>query len=107
MRAREHARPGRPPASAAAMRRAPRSCLASRRKRPRAGLPSDPRLKEWRPPGAMEFRILGPLEVIDERGVVALGGTKPRAVLAVLLLHANQPVSPEQLALALWGGEAP
>jgi DNA-binding SARP family transcriptional activator len=55
----------------------------------------------------MEFRILGPLEVVDERGVLALGGVKPRAVLAVLLLHANQPVSADQLALALWGEEAP
>jgi len=36
-----------------------------------------------------------------------LGGPKPRAVLAVLLLHANQPVSAERLALALWGEEAP
>ena len=55
----------------------------------------------------MEFRILGPLEVRGERGAVALGGIKPRAVLAVLLLHANQPVSAERLALALWGEEAP
>ena len=38
---------------------------------------------------------------------MALGGAKPRAVLAVLLLHANQPVSAERLALALWGDDAP
>jgi DNA-binding SARP family transcriptional activator len=37
---------------------------------------------------------------------VALGGIKPRAVLAVLLLHANEPVSAERLAVALWGEEA-
>lgn len=55
----------------------------------------------------MEFRILGPLEVSDEHGVVALGGIKPRAVLAVLLLHPNEPVSAERLALALWGDDAP
>jgi WD40 repeat protein/DNA-binding SARP family transcriptional activator/energy-coupling factor transporter ATP-binding protein EcfA2 len=54
----------------------------------------------------MEFRILGPLEVRSEHGLVALGGVKPRAVLAVLLLQANQPVSAERLALALWGEEA-
>ena len=35
------------------------------------------------------------------------GGIKPRAVLAVLLLHANEPVSAERLALALWGEDAP
>jgi WD40 repeat protein/DNA-binding SARP family transcriptional activator len=55
----------------------------------------------------MEFRILGPLEVDGEFGAVALGGIKPRAVLAVLLLHPNQPVSAERLALALWGEDAP
>src|SRR5512132_4420579 len=57
--------------------------------------------------GRMDFRILGPLEVHNDSGTVALGGAKPRAVLAMLLLHANQPVSAEQLALALWGEEAP
>jgi hypothetical protein len=55
----------------------------------------------------MEFRILGPLEVNGEHGAVALGGIKPRAVLAVLLLHANEPVSADRLALALWGEDAP
>src|SRR5437773_3547925 len=55
----------------------------------------------------MEFRILGPLEVQGELGAVALRGIKPRAVLAMLLLHANEPVSAERLALALWGEEAP
>src|SRR5690349_75034 len=55
----------------------------------------------------MEFRILGPLEVRGESGAVALGGIKPRAVLAVLLLHENEPVSAERLAVALWGEDAP
>src|SRR3954462_5907510 len=55
----------------------------------------------------MDFQILGPLEARSERGAVGLGGLKPRAVLAVLLLHPNEPVSPERLAVALWGEEAP
>jgi DNA-binding SARP family transcriptional activator len=55
----------------------------------------------------VEFRILGPLEVRSEAGIVALGGIKPRAVLAVLLLHPNESVHPERLALALWGEDAP
>jgi WD40 repeat protein/DNA-binding SARP family transcriptional activator/energy-coupling factor transporter ATP-binding protein EcfA2 len=55
----------------------------------------------------MEFRILGPLEVRNDRGAVELRGIKPRAVLTVLLLHANEPVTAEQLAVALWGDEAP
>ena len=55
----------------------------------------------------MEFGILGPLEVRSERGEVAVAGGKPAAVLAVLLLHRNEPVSAERLAIALWGDEAP
>ena len=54
----------------------------------------------------MEFRILGPLEVHADGRRLALGGAKPRGVLAMLLLHVNQTVSAEQLALALWGEEA-
>ena len=40
----------------------------------------------------MEFRILGPLEVWDDAREVSLGGPKLRALLAVLLLHANETV---------------
>jgi DNA-binding SARP family transcriptional activator len=55
----------------------------------------------------MDFGILGPLAVRTERGEAALGGAKPRALLTQLLLHPNQPVSAEQLALGLWGEDAP
>jgi WD40 repeat protein/DNA-binding SARP family transcriptional activator len=55
----------------------------------------------------MDFRVLGPLEAFSERGKVELGGPKPRAVLGVLLLHANEPVSAERLAIALEGENAP
>ena len=55
----------------------------------------------------LEFRILGPLEVSADGRSVPLGGVKPRAVLAVLALHANQPVSAERLAVAVWGEEVP
>src|SRR3954462_2990044 len=55
----------------------------------------------------MDVRILGPFEVRAGGGVVAIPGVKRRALLAVLALHANQPVSMERLALALWGEEAP
>jgi eukaryotic-like serine/threonine-protein kinase len=51
----------------------------------------------------MDFRVLGQLEVRSERGAVHLGGHKPRAVLAVLLLHANEPVSSARLVEAVWG----
>jgi DNA-binding SARP family transcriptional activator/DNA-binding beta-propeller fold protein YncE len=55
----------------------------------------------------MEFRILGPLEVLDEGKPVALGTLKERLVLAVLLLHANEFVSRERLIDELWGESPP
>ena len=54
----------------------------------------------------MEFRMLGPLEVIGNHGAIPLKGTKPRALLTVLLLNANKPVSADRLAVALWGEDA-
>ena len=54
----------------------------------------------------MQFLILGPLEARDGDRGIALGGEKRRALLAMLLLHANEPVSAERLAVALWGEEA-
>jgi DNA-binding SARP family transcriptional activator len=54
----------------------------------------------------VEFRILGPLEVVEDGNPVALGTLKERLVLAVLLLHANEFVSRERLIDDLWG-EAP
>ena len=55
----------------------------------------------------MEFRILGPLDVVDGERVVALAGAKHRALLAMLLLHANEVVSTERLIDALWEDEPP
>ena len=55
----------------------------------------------------MEFRILGPIEAVDGERSISLGGPKQRALLAALLLHANQLVSRDRLIDDLWGGEAP
>lgn len=55
----------------------------------------------------MEYRILGPLEVIDEGRTLALGGSKQRSLLAVLLLHPNEAVSTERLVDELWGERPP
>jgi DNA-binding SARP family transcriptional activator len=55
----------------------------------------------------MEFRILGPLEVESEGGIVSVRRRKQRAVLEVLLLHANRPVSAGVLIDAIWGDRAP
>jgi DNA-binding SARP family transcriptional activator/class 3 adenylate cyclase len=57
---------------------------------------------------AVEFRILGPLEVLDDHGrPLALGGAKQRALLAVLLLHVGEVVSAERLIDELWGEDPP
>ena len=55
----------------------------------------------------MEFRILGPLEVLDGPRALELGAPRQRAVLAFLLLHANEVVATERLAEALWPREIP
>jgi DNA-binding SARP family transcriptional activator len=53
----------------------------------------------------MEFRVLGPLEVIDGGVPLELGGAKQRALLAALLLERNRPVSSDRLVDALWEEE--
>jgi DNA-binding SARP family transcriptional activator/tetratricopeptide (TPR) repeat protein len=53
----------------------------------------------------MEFRILGPLEVLSNGEVLDLGGQKQRALLAVLLLEANRVVSSDRLIDSLWEEE--
>jgi DNA-binding SARP family transcriptional activator len=45
----------------------------------------------------VEYRILGPLEVVDEGGPVPLGRLEERLVLAVLMLHADEFVPRERL----------
>ncbi len=54
----------------------------------------------------LEFRILGPLEVLEGDRVLPLGGEKQRAALAMLLLHRNVVVSRDHLIEGIWG-EAP
>ena len=55
----------------------------------------------------LEFRILGPLEVSNETGPVALGGPKQRGLLAILVLEAGRVVPTDRLIDLLWGEEAP
>jgi DNA-binding SARP family transcriptional activator len=54
----------------------------------------------------VEFRILGPLEVVD-REPLSLGGRKQQAVLAVLLLHREEVVAADRLIEAIWAGRPP
>jgi DNA-binding SARP family transcriptional activator/tetratricopeptide (TPR) repeat protein len=55
----------------------------------------------------MEFRVLGRLEVVDDGRAVPVERQRARAVLAFLLLHANEPVSAELLIDEVWGPEPP
>ena len=56
---------------------------------------------------AREFRILGPLEVLDDGRALELGGPRQRAVLALLLLHAGQVIPAERLIEEIWAGGPP
>jgi DNA-binding SARP family transcriptional activator len=55
----------------------------------------------------LDFRVLGPLEVVDDQGAVRLGGPKQRAVLAMLLLGANHVVPIDRLVDDLYGDASP
>ena len=54
----------------------------------------------------MEFRILGPLEVEEDGKPLAPSGRRARALLALLLLHANERMSAERLVEEIWGDDA-
>ncbi len=56
---------------------------------------------------SVEFRVLGPIEVVDDGEAIRLGGPRQRAVLAILLLQANRVVPVEQIADGLYGEGAP
>jgi DNA-binding SARP family transcriptional activator len=55
----------------------------------------------------MEFHILGPLEAVADGRAVPLGGSKQRALLTLLLLHANETISTDRLIDELWGERPP
>jgi DNA-binding SARP family transcriptional activator len=56
---------------------------------------------------ALDFRILGPLEVVERDRALTLGGSRQRTLLAVLLTRANQVVSADRLIDELWGEQPP
>ena len=55
----------------------------------------------------MEYRVLGPLEVLADGHPLKLGGVKQRALLAILLLRANEVVARDVLVDELWGEKPP
>jgi DNA-binding SARP family transcriptional activator len=55
----------------------------------------------------MRFRVLGPLEFFDGTCWTGLPSAKQRSLLAFLLIHADQVVTPDRLVEELWGQRAP
>jgi predicted ATPase/DNA-binding SARP family transcriptional activator len=55
----------------------------------------------------MEFLLLGPFEVVVDDRVVTPSAAKQRALLARLLVSANEPLTSTQLIEDLWEGRAP
>ena len=55
----------------------------------------------------LDVRLLGPIEATLDGEPVALGGPKPRALLAVLGLEPGRVVSVDRLVEALWPGDPP
>src|SRR3954451_23327567 len=61
--------------------------------------------REWETHVGMQrlrFSVLGPLEVESDGRTLEIGGPRQRALLAMLLLHANLVVSRERLIEELW-----
>lgn len=80
------------------------------------GLPGPVTVHEvvWTPTAAADsngpsFGVLGPLEIraAATGDLIPVGGPKERAVLALLLVHANSTVSIDSLVEALWADRAP
>jgi YVTN family beta-propeller protein len=55
----------------------------------------------------MEFRILGPLEVLENGRELSIRGRKLQALLALLLLSRGEVVSRDRLIEELWGDDPP
>jgi DNA-binding SARP family transcriptional activator len=55
----------------------------------------------------MEFRVLGPLEAEVGGQILPLRGRRQRALLALLLLSANEVVPDDRLLEDLWGDHPP
>lgn len=55
----------------------------------------------------IDFRVLGPLEVVEDGVALRLGGPRPRALLAALLMETDRFVSRDRLIDELWGDDPP
>jgi predicted ATPase/DNA-binding SARP family transcriptional activator len=67
----------------------------------------DERVPTWAP-GAVGFRVLGPVAATGAAGEpLSLGPPRRRALLAALLVHAGTPLSVDRLTELLWNGSPP
>src|SRR5262249_50644848 len=55
----------------------------------------------------VHFRLLGPLEIAAERGILEIGSSRQRIVMSMLLLQANQVVPVGRLIDAVWAKSPP
>ncbi len=55
----------------------------------------------------LEFRVLGPLEAVQDGRIVELGPTKQKALLALLLLNPGRTVAVGRIVDELWGDDPP
>ncbi len=55
----------------------------------------------------MDFRLLGPLDVLRDHVPVQIAAGKQRALLAILLLNANRTVARDRIVDELWGDDVP
>ncbi|MGI9529002.1 MAG: helix-turn-helix domain-containing protein, partial [Acidimicrobiia bacterium] len=55
----------------------------------------------------MEFRVLGPVEVVVGGEVLAIPAPRQRELLAVLLVHVNEVLSSDRILDALWNEDLP
>jgi len=55
----------------------------------------------------LDFRVLGPLQLVANGTLLPLGGAKQRAVLGLLLVCANEVVSSDRMIDELWGDSPP
>lgn len=55
----------------------------------------------------LRFQVLGPVRAWQNEREINIGARKQRAVLAVLLLNLDQPVTADDLVAAVWRASAP
>jgi ABC-type transport system substrate-binding protein/DNA-binding SARP family transcriptional activator/streptogramin lyase len=62
---------------------------------------------QWGATAVIDYRLLGPIEAGVNGDALDIGGQKQRALLAILVLSANRPVSRDVLVDRLWGERPP